>query len=177
MDISHVSNKTAHDVLTHSLAPPIFSHSSAFALHAHERNVDDSVLRRLPATDGVVMVMFYKAFLTGDEACSVDDVADHVLHIARVAGWRHVGIGSDFDGIDGWCSDLEDSSKYPDLIASILKKAPLTTDAQIIGLLGGNLLRVWEKADQIKLALKSEKPCEVMWSERKPWKIDYSPYK
>jgi membrane dipeptidase len=88
VDISHVSNKTAHDVLSHSLAPPIFSHSSALALHRHERNVDDSVLKRLPITDGVVMVMFYKTFLTGDQDCSVDDVADHVLHIAHVAGWR-----------------------------------------------------------------------------------------
>ena len=90
IDLSHVSEKTVHDALSHSLAPPIFSHSSAYALHQHERNVPDSILERLRLTDGVVMVNFYKRFLVGERNCSVDDVADHVLHIVRVAGWRYV---------------------------------------------------------------------------------------
>ena len=89
----------------------------------------------------------------------------------------HVGLGSDFDGIDGWCTDLEDSSKYPLLIAAVLRMAPLTTDDQIRGLLGENLLRVWEKVEKVRDSLKGTKPCEDMWEERHPWKIDYSGFK
>jgi membrane dipeptidase len=88
IDLSHVSVKTMHDVLIHSLAPVIFSHSSAYAVHKHERNVPDSVLRRLRNTDGIVMINFYKYFVTGKRECTVNNVADHVLHVARVAGWE-----------------------------------------------------------------------------------------
>ena len=88
VDLSHVSVRTMHDVLSHSLAPPLFSHSSAYTIHQHERNVPDSVLKRLRSTDGVVMINFYKQFVSGDKECSVNDVAKHVLHVARVAGWK-----------------------------------------------------------------------------------------
>jgi len=90
VDISHTSVQTMHDVLTHSLAPPIFSHSSAYSIHKHERNVPDSVLKRLKKTDGVVMINFYKQFISGEKSCTVDTVAKHVLHVARVAGWRYL---------------------------------------------------------------------------------------
>lgn len=89
VDISHVSVQTMHDVLTHSLAPPIFSHSSAYTVHKHERNVPDSVLKRIRKTDGVVMVNFCQQFVSGDRKCSVDDVVKHVLHVVQVAGWRY----------------------------------------------------------------------------------------
>ena len=90
VDLSHTSTQTVLDTLSYSLAPPIFSHSSAYTLHHHERNVPDTILERLASTDGVVMIMFYKEFLTGERDCNVDDVAEHVLHVARVAGWRYV---------------------------------------------------------------------------------------
>jgi membrane dipeptidase len=89
VDISHTSVQTMHDVLTHSLAPPIFSHSSAYNTHKHERNVPDPVLERLRKTDGVVMINFYAQFVAGGK-CTVDTVAKHVLHVAKVSGWRYL---------------------------------------------------------------------------------------
>jgi membrane dipeptidase len=88
VDLSHVSVQTMHDTISLSLAPPIFSHSSAYTIHNHERNVPDSVLERLRSTDGVVMINFYKGFISGEKKCTVDNVARHILHVARVAGWR-----------------------------------------------------------------------------------------
>lgn len=64
VDLSHVSEKVMHDVLDIAQAPVIFSHSSARAINGHARNVPDSVLERLPANGGVVMVTFVPGFLS-----------------------------------------------------------------------------------------------------------------
>lgn len=50
LDVSHTSPSTASDALTHSLSPPIFSHSNARGIHAAVRNIPDSILRRIGAT-------------------------------------------------------------------------------------------------------------------------------
>ena len=49
-------------------------------------------------------------------------VADHIDHVRKVAGIDHVGIGSDFDGIDYGPDGLEDVSKYPDLVAELIRR-------------------------------------------------------
>jgi membrane dipeptidase len=64
VDLSHVSPGVMSDALTASEAPVIFSHSGARALVNHRRNVPDSILRRVPANGGVVMVPFVTSFVS-----------------------------------------------------------------------------------------------------------------
>lgn len=78
VDLSHVSPGTMSDALTVSEAPVIFSHSSARAIADVVRNVPDSILRRLPANGGVVMVTFVPSFIS-------QEVADHGAERARQA--------------------------------------------------------------------------------------------
>ncbi len=68
VDISHVAADTMRDAIGVSRAPVIASHSSAFALAAHPRNVPDDVLEMVAATGGVVMVTFVPAFVVESTA-------------------------------------------------------------------------------------------------------------
>src|SRR5829696_2725304 len=68
VDLAHVSPATMSDALTVSEAPVIFSHSSARALTDVPRNVPDSILARLPANGGVVMVTFVPGFVSQEVA-------------------------------------------------------------------------------------------------------------
>ena len=65
---------------------------------------------------------------------------DHIEHIAKVAGYDHICLGSDFDGAPMMPSGLEDASKLPALTAELKKRN--WTDDNIAKVLGGNLLRV-----------------------------------
>ena len=79
---------------------------------------------------------------------SVDDVVDHIDHIAKLVGVDHVGIGSDFDGVgDTLPVALKDVSMYPNLIAGLLARGYDTP--QIRQILGENLLRVWSQVEAI----------------------------
>jgi membrane dipeptidase len=71
---------------------------------------------------------------------TLEDAAECIDHIAKVAGIDHVGIGSDFDGIPDVPRGLEDVSKMPDLTAALLKRG--YTEQDIRKIMGGNFMRV-----------------------------------
>ena len=76
VDISHVSAKTMNDTLDATEAPVMFSHSSAFAVCEHPRNVPDDVLKRLKEKDGVVMVNFFSGYVVPSAAKTSLEVMD-----------------------------------------------------------------------------------------------------
>jgi membrane dipeptidase len=191
VDISHVSAETMRHAIRVSQAPVIASHSSAYALAEHPRNVPDDVLRLLRERDGVVMVNFFPGFLlpegvrASNEAFrvwrqlrrqykddakvreafeawrkehpiptgSVHHVVDHIEHVIKVAGVDHVGLGSDFDGINLTPQQLEDVSCFPYITQELLNRGH--SREEILKILGGNLLRVLRKAEATARQMQS----------------------
>lgn len=84
------------------------------------------------------------------------EVADHVDHIAKVAGHDHVGIGGDLDGIGDTPVGLEGVQTYPMLIAELLRRG--WSDADCAKLAGGNVLRVLAAAEAVAARLKDDTP-------------------
>ena len=77
---------------------------------------------------------------------SLGDVLDHFDHVVGLVGVDHVGLGSDFDGVgDSLPVGLKDVSSYPNLVEGLLRRG--YTEGDIRKILGENLLRVWEAAE------------------------------
>ena len=82
---------------------------------------------------------------------------DNIDHIAKVAGWQHVGLGSDFDGVSGMLPEGIDSAADLPKISVELAKRGYTAE-QIKGILGENFLRVFREVEKVSKELQREAP-------------------
>ena len=89
-------------------------------------------------------------------ATDVRIVADHIEHVAKIAGHDHVGLGGDFDGIPYTPSGLEGVETYPVIFAELIRRG--WSDADLARLAGGNLLRVLRRAEAVSTSMKAVPP-------------------
>ena len=82
----------------------------------------------------------FEEFKLKPALATIDDAVAHIDHAVKVAGIDHVGIGSDFDGIEKVPHGLEDISKMPKLAAALKQKG--YSDGDIQKIWSGNVLRV-----------------------------------
>lgn len=141
VDLAHASHQTMRDVLEVTQAPVIFSHTTCYELAKTYRNAPDDVIARLKLNGGVLMVMFVRTFLNIEDpdAASIETVVDHIMHVVKVAGWDHVGIGGDFDGTTAIAEGINSVADYPKLIQAVMRRG--ATDQQVKQLVGENVLR------------------------------------
>lgn len=181
VDVSHLSDEAIEDVLEVAKKPLVASHSACrHFTPGFQRNLSDTLVKRIAATGGVIQVPFSMYFLDGKSRdawrkaegempkqlgqfgpkpvqymkdyakrtgapifLSVQEVANHIDRIVRLAGIDHAGLGSDFDGVGiALPPDLSDVSMYPHLMAELLHRGYSEEDVQKICY--KNLIRVWK---------------------------------
>jgi len=122
------------------------------------RQYGDSVqtwarLLRAAGADSTTRADSLKAWTARGPKATLKQVADHIEHIRDVAGVDHVGLGSDFDGITDVPAGLEDVSKFPDLVAELLRRGWSEVDVRkVVGL---NALRVLREAERVARQLQT----------------------
>jgi membrane dipeptidase len=86
---------------------------------------------------------------------TLQQVADHIDHVRKVAGIDHIGLGGDFDGITSVVQGLEDVGTYPGLTAELLKRG--YTEPDVKKILGLNILRVMRQAERVSGELRKKR--------------------
>jgi membrane dipeptidase len=95
LDVSHLGATSTDHMLEIATRPLVASHSSAFAVRAHHRNLTDTRLRGIADAGGVIGINVLAQFVDAREH-TITRVADHIEHAASVVGVEHVGLGPDF---------------------------------------------------------------------------------
>jgi membrane dipeptidase len=120
-DVSHLSERGFWDVM--DLTDTVLaSHSNVRALCDHPRNLTDEQIRALIQKNGRIHVVFNPPFIKeNSETATIHDLIQHIDHICSLGGEKHLGFGSDFDGITKFVQGLEHAGKYQNLINELLR--------------------------------------------------------
>ena len=182
VDISHPSKEAIRQMIIHSKAPVIASHSSARALSDHPRNLDDEQLKWVRDNGGVIQTVALALFVNKEKhekyqaaidshngpldkkalekikkefpPVDVADFVDHIDYIKNKIGVDHVGISSDFDG-GGGIEGWQDASATFNVTLELVKRG--YTEKEIAQIWSGNLLHVLNQTQKIANDLQNKK--------------------
>jgi membrane dipeptidase len=146
IDVSHLNVAGFWDVVEACKRPFVATHSDAYAVSPHVRNLNDDQLRAIATAGGCVGINLANSFIRPDRgrdrSTTLDMVIAHVDHIAKLVGDAHVAIGTDFDGTDV-PEVLSDATRLP-LLLRELKRRGYSDDA-LERITHGNFVRVLEQ--------------------------------
>lgn len=142
VDVSHLGDDGFWDVVKYCDGPFVASHSNARAVCNHIRNMTDDMIRALADKGGVMGLNFCGDFLNPNGKSRVEDMVRHAKHIINVGGSDILGLGTDYDGIDGDL-ELDHCDKMP-LLAQEMERQGFSTQ-QIEKIFHGNVLRLYRE--------------------------------
>ncbi|HJN77319.1 MAG TPA: membrane dipeptidase [Myxococcota bacterium] len=137
IDVAHLNRAGLLELCERTRAPVIASHTACNSVHHSPRGLDDSQLRAIADTGGVIGVIFVTPFIGPGGLAAV---VDHLTHIRDVVGVEHCAIGSDWEGWSLYPRDLDGADKLPLLTQALLERG--WTAPEILACWGGNFLRV-----------------------------------
>jgi membrane dipeptidase len=155
LDVSHLTDESFHEALDRFQGPVLASHSNCRALVPGDRQLDDTMIRRMIERAGVIGAVMDAWMLqpgwvrgeTTNENLTLEAVADQIDYVCQLAGnSRHAAIGTDLDGGYG----IEQTPKDLDTIADVqgipdlLRRRGYGAE-DIVAVMHGNWLRVLER--------------------------------
>lgn len=156
LDLSHLNEHSFWAALSEYPGTLLVSHANARALQDHPRNLTDDQLRAVAQRGGVVGACAFAGFLRDPDA-TLEDLVDHLEHMATVMGTAHVGLGFDFGDYlpdpalyslgpepAPMTAGLQSARQVPDLLTR-LRDRGFTPD-EVAAIAHGNFLRLWSGA-------------------------------
>ena len=145
VDISHASEKLFYDVAENTHRPFVASHSNAYSITHHRRNLTDEQFKILEQRNGLVGINFHNAFLNDDpDKANINDIIKHIEHFLALGGENCLCFGSDFDG-GTLPKDIKNSRIYDKIYELCLKQG--YSDALIQKIFYENALKFFENFD------------------------------
>jgi len=109
IDVSHLSRQGVFDILEISKDPVVASHSNAWAVQPHLRNLQDDAIKAIAAKGGLIGLNAMQFVLTGPlDKATLEDCFKHIDYIKNLVGIDHIGLGFDFCGY----LDIAETGKY-----------------------------------------------------------------
>jgi membrane dipeptidase len=139
LDLSHMADQAVADAFAIWRGPIMASHSNARALVPGDRQITDATAKEVASRDGMLGVSFYAKHLRASGRATLDDVVQHVMHLAEAAGGpERVGLGTDLDGgFDARQAPMDDLADLRELRTRLLARFNKT---QVDGVMGDNWL-------------------------------------
>ena len=122
VDVSHLNVQGVAEIMEMGGPAPLASHSCAYALCNHPRNLTDDQIRAIFRAGGFVGVNFYHEFLCGKGSADLDAVVDHLAYFCELGGENQVGMGSDFDGISEYPEGLRHGGEVYNLLERLKQR-------------------------------------------------------
>lgn len=122
IDVSHASEKTFYDILSITHKPVAASHSNAYDLCPHPRNLKKEQIKEVINIGGVIGINFYPEFLAASRTADIGDIIRHIEYFLSLGAEDNIGIGSDFDGIDRLPEGIRDVSDTYNIFKELSQK-------------------------------------------------------
>jgi membrane dipeptidase len=142
MDVSHLSEQGFWDLVDIAEKPFYASHSNAYSVCPHPRNLTDKQIQAIIDTDGAIGLTFVPYFVSRNQHVYMTDLLRHIEWVCSLGGARHLSFGSDFDGIDQWVDGLQHPGHYHHLKEELLKHYK---EIDVVGWLSQNWLRFFNR--------------------------------
>ena len=121
IDVSHITRQGFGDVLETTKSPVMASHSNAYTVCPHRRNLDDRQIEAMIKNEGFIGVNIYPEFLNNTESADITDIIRHIDHFLSLGGENTIGLGTDFDGVPVLPADIQNAGELYRLFDELLR--------------------------------------------------------
>ncbi|HOI47512.1 MAG TPA: membrane dipeptidase [Bacilli bacterium] len=128
IDLAHLNVTSFFDVLAYTNKNVFVSHSNAYSVCPHIRNLTDDQIKAIAKANGVIGVVAAKNFVSSDPAKqNAVGLADHIEYISNLVGVKHVGIGFDYmNYLEGYqnanLTDINHAGESQQIVNELLKR-------------------------------------------------------